>query len=82
MLTCTAYLTVSLNMMLKRILPAVALSSSVSTSRAQERPDVLFLAIDDLKHNLAGEPALTDVKKRLARWLPETNAPSVTPDRK
>jgi len=32
-------------------------------------------------NNLAGEPALADVKERLAHWLPETNAPSVTPDR-
>ncbi len=32
-------------------------------------------------HNLAGDPELTSVKQRLSRWLPEVNAPSVTPGR-
>lgn len=48
MLTCTTYLTVSAHMKLERLLIWVVVSSAVSTSHAQERPDVLFIAIDDL----------------------------------
>ena len=32
--------------------------------------------------NLAEVPSLEGVKRRLAAWLPETNAPSLSPDRK
>ena len=74
-------LTVSAHMKLKRLLIGVALSSAVSTAHAQERPDVLFIAIDDLNDwvgVLGGHPQAQtpNIDALAARGMLFTNAHS------
>ncbi len=70
------------------LVAVVLLSSMVLPARSDDasRPNVLMIIADDLYDNesdphewtnLAERPELAAVKAKLAKWLPETDAPSL-----
>ena len=60
--------------------PGLATVLPGGETAAPPKPNVLMIVADDLNewNNLAGKPEFASVKTGLAKWLPKSDAPSLS----